>query len=138
MLGGTSGTRLRTVDIFDPVANRWDIGKAEMMDVRSAGMACNCVNHLFALGGTDNDQRIHYSVECMDTEGTHFSARNSMQESRMDFAVTVISDSIMVGGGQNGGVLSSTEFYRPELDEWQVGPSMMFPRYGHQYLLVTL
>jgi len=138
VLGGTSGTRLRTVDIFDPVANRWDIGKAEMLDVRSAGMACNCVNHLFALGGTDNDQRIHYSVECMDTEGTHFSARNTMQESRMDFAVTVISDSIMVGGGQNGGVLSSTEFYRPELDEWQVGPSMMFPRYGHQYLLVTL
>ena len=27
-----------------------------------------------------------------------------------------------VGGGQNGSVLSSTEFYRPELDEWQARP----------------
>ena len=26
-----------------------------------------------------------------------------------------------VTGGQNGSVLSSSEFYRPELDEWQAG-----------------
>mmetsp|Transcript_54508 Transcript_54508/g.100853 ORF Transcript_54508/g.100853 Transcript_54508/m.100853 type:complete len:577 (-) Transcript_54508:72-1802(-) len=138
VLGGTSGTRLRTVDIYDPVAGKWDVSKVHMQSVRSAGQACDCVNHLFALGGTDTDQNIHYSMECLDGEEMIFSLRRSMQESRMDFAATVISDSIMVGGGQNGGVLSSTEFYRPELDEWQPGPSMMFPRYGHQYLLCTL
>jgi len=127
---------MSTVDVFDPRANRWDTLKFEMCAVRSAGQAVCCVNHLFALGGIDNEQNIHVSMEALDTDS--FSMRQSMQEARMEFAAACISDSIMVGGGQNGGVLSSTEFYRPELDEWQAGPSMMIPRYGHQYLICTL
>lgn len=138
VLGGTSGTRLRTVDVFDPRANRWDSQKIEMNETRSAGQSACCVNHIFTLGGTDNEQNIHFSMECLDSDAGTFSTRQPMKESRMDFATSVISDSIMVGGGQNGNVLSSTEFYRPELDEWQAGPSMMIPRYGHQYLLCTL
>jgi hypothetical protein len=138
VLGGTSGTRERTVDVFDPRAARWESSKVEMLEVRSAGQAACCVNHVFALGGTDNGQNIHSTMECMDADDTTFSLRQPMLEPRMDFAASVISDSIMVGGGQNGGVLSTTEFYRPELDEWQAGPSMMIPRYGHQYLLCTL
>mmetsp|Transcript_114601 Transcript_114601/g.286444 ORF Transcript_114601/g.286444 Transcript_114601/m.286444 type:complete len:573 (-) Transcript_114601:136-1854(-) len=138
VLGGTSGTRLKTVDVFDPRANRWDSQKIEMDKTRSAGQAACCVNHIFALGGTDNEQNIHFGMECLDSDAGTFSERQPMKESRMDFATSVISDSIMVGGGQNGNVLSSTEFYRPELDEWQAGPSMMIPRYGHQYLLCTL
>jgi len=136
--GGTSGTRVKTVESFEPRVNRWEVHKAQMNEVRSAAQVCSCVNHVFALGGTDNEQNVHFSVECLDAEDQTFSHRRSMTESRMDFACAVISDSIMVGGGQNDGVLSTTEFYRPELDEWQAGPLMMFPRYGHQYLLVTL
>mmetsp|Transcript_64092 Transcript_64092/g.139422 ORF Transcript_64092/g.139422 Transcript_64092/m.139422 type:complete len:625 (+) Transcript_64092:51-1925(+) len=138
VLGGTSGTRLKTVDCFDPRAGRWESSKVDMLDVRSAGQACCCVNHIFALGGTDNEQNIHFSMECLDSDEGTFALRRAMQESRMDFGAAVISDSIMVGGGQNGNVLSTTEFYRPELDEWQPGPSMMVPRFGHQYLLCTL
>jgi len=138
VLGGTSGSRLKTIEIYDARANRWETSKVDMTVVRSAGQACNCVNHLFALGGTDNEQNIHHSLECVDVDDGQFSRRKPMQENRMDFAATDINDSIMVGGGQNSGVLASTEFYRPELDEWQAGPSMMFPRYGHQYMLCTL
>mmetsp|Transcript_36941 Transcript_36941/g.73100 ORF Transcript_36941/g.73100 Transcript_36941/m.73100 type:complete len:618 (-) Transcript_36941:27-1880(-) len=138
VLGGTSGTRLRTADVFDPRAGKWETSRTEMLEVRSAGQAACCVNHLFACGGTDNEQGIHFSVECLDPDEQSFTPRQPMQESRMDFAAAVISDSIMVGGGQNGSVLSSTEFYRPELNEWQAGPSMMIPRYGHQYLLCSL
>lgn len=138
VLGGTSGTRLKTVDVFDPRANRWDTQKVEMINARSAGQCACCVNHIFALGGTDNEQNIHNGMECLDSDAGTFSVRAPMQESRMDFASAVISDSIMVGGGQNGSVLSSTEFYRPELDAWQAGPSMMIPRYGHQFMMCTL
>lgn len=138
VLGGTSGTRLSTVDVFDPRANRWESMKVEMGNVRSAGQAVTCVNHIFALGGTDNDQKIHFSTETLDLDDGLFYGRAPMQESRMDFASAVISDSIMAGGGQNGSVLSSTEFYRPELDEWQAGPAMTIPRYGHQYLICSL
>jgi len=138
VLGGTSGTRLNTVDVFDPRANKWETFKNPMQAVRSAGQAACCVNHLFAFGGTDNEQNTHFSMESLDNELGTFHTRAPMKESRMDFAASVISDSIMAGGGQNGNVLSSTEFYRPELDEWQAGPSMGVPRYGHQYLLCTL
>lgn len=138
VLGGTSGTRLRTIDCFDPRAGRWESSKVEMTEVRSAGQSACCVNHMFAIGGTDIEHNMHYSVECMDADEGIFTRRCGMQEARMDFGAAVVSDSIMVGGGQNGSVLSTTEFYRPELDEWQPGPSMMIPRYGHQYLLCTL
>ncbi|CAD7926894.1 unnamed protein product [Amoebophrya sp. A25] len=138
VLGGTSGKRLKTVEFFEPKMNRWSAFDVDMIDVRSAGQAVTCMSQIYSLGGTDNSQTIHYSVESLDQETVTWMYNKSMQVSRMDFAATVISDSIMVGGGQSGDILASTEFYRPELDTWQVGPSMLTPRYGHQYLTVTL
>merc|ERR1719446_2039461 len=102
VLGGTSGSRLKTIEIYDARANRWETSKVDMLETRSAGQACNCVNHLFALGGTDNEQNIHYSLECVDVDEGTFNRRRPMQEARMDFAATDTNDSIMVGGGQNG------------------------------------
>merc|ERR1719230_2445620 len=92
VLGGTNGTRLNTIDCFDPRAARWESAKVEMLHVRSAGQAACCVNHVFALGGTDNEQNIHYSVECMDPDEGAFALCQPMQESRMDFAAAVISE----------------------------------------------
>lgn len=137
--GGTSGTRLRTIERYDPRANRWEAIRADMIEVRSAGEACTCLDHLYVLGGTDQNQNIHNSLECYAPEaGGSWTFRKGMQESRMDFGCCVLSDSIMVGGGQHGEVLQTTEFYRPELDEWQLGPAMLSPRYGHHLLWVNL
>jgi len=61
-----------------------------------------------------------------------------MPSPRMDAACVMVSESIMVGGGQHGDILDNTCFYRPEYDEWQLGPPMLFPRYGHSFLLVNL
>lgn len=139
VLGGTSGSRLRTAERYDPRMNRWEQVRADMIEVRSAGRACTCLERLYTLGGTDQNQSIHSSVECFSPDtGSTWSFRKSMQEPRMDFGCCVLSDSIMVGGGQHGEVLSATEFYRPELDEWQLGPPMLSPRYGHHLLLANL
>lgn len=139
VLGGTSGTRLRTTERFDPRAGKWEQLRADMIEVRSAGQASNCLERLYALGGTDQSQNVHSSLECYNPEaGGSWTFRKSMLAPRMDFGCCVLSDSIMVGGGQHGEVLASTEFYRPELDDWQLGPPMLSPRYGHQLLLVNL
>jgi len=139
VMGGTSGSRLRTVERYDPRANRWESNPADMIEVRSAGQACNCLERLYVLGGTDQNQSVHSSLESYNSEaGGSWIFRKSMQTSRMDFGCCVLSDSIMVGGGQHGEVLSSTEFYRPERDDWQLGPPMLSARYGHQLLLVNL
>merc|ERR1719171_3286516 len=134
--GGTSGMRLRSVERYDPRANRWEVFKSDMIEVRSAGQACTCLERMYVMGGTDQQQTFHSSVECL--EGESWSFRKSMQEPRMDFGCCVVSDSIMVSGGQHGDVLASTEFFRPELNDWQPGPPMLLPRYGHHLLLVNL
>ncbi|CAD7943012.1 unnamed protein product [Amoebophrya sp. A120] len=110
VLGGTSGKRLKTVEFFEPKMNRWSPFDVDMIDVRSAGQALTCLSQIYALGGTDNQQTIHYSVESLDQETVTWMYNKSMQVSRMDFAATVISDSIMVGGGQSGDILASTEY----------------------------
>mmetsp|Transcript_123469 Transcript_123469/g.360567 ORF Transcript_123469/g.360567 Transcript_123469/m.360567 type:complete len:610 (+) Transcript_123469:95-1924(+) len=139
VLGGTSGSRLRTTERYDPRAGRWEAMRSDMIEVRSAGRASNCLDRLYTLGGTDQNQSVHSSLECYNPEaGGSWIFRKSMQMPRMDFGCCVLSDSIMVGGGQHGEVLAATEFYRPELDEWQLGPPMLSPRYGHQLLLVDL
>jgi len=139
VLGGTSGSRLRTTERYDPRAGKWESLRSDMIEVRSAGQANNCLERLYALGGTDQNQVVHSSLECYNPEaGGSWIFRKSMQVPRMDFGSCVLSDSIMVGGGQHGEVLSSTEFYRPELDDWQLGPPMLSPRYGHKLLLVNL
>mmetsp|Transcript_60444 Transcript_60444/g.128114 ORF Transcript_60444/g.128114 Transcript_60444/m.128114 type:complete len:605 (-) Transcript_60444:375-2189(-) len=139
VLGGTRGERLRTTERYDPRAGKWESLRTDMIEVRSAGHALNCLDRLYVLGGTDQNQSVHKSVECFSPEGGgSWTFRKSMQVPRMDFGCCVLSDSIMVGGGQHGEALSSTEFYRPEWDEWQLGPPMLSPRYGHQLLLVNL
>lgn len=139
VMGGTSGSRLRTVERYEPRANKWEVVRSDMIEVRSAGQACNCLDRLYALGGTDQNQSVHSSLECFNAEaGGSWIFKKSMQMPRMDFGCCVLSDSIMAGGGQHGEVLGSTEFYRPELDDWQLGPSMLTPRYGHHLLLVNL
>lgn len=136
--GGTSGSRLRTVERYDARMNRWEAMRNDMIEVRSAAQSCCCLEKIYVLGGTDQNQSIHSSVECFSPEGVNWNFIKSMQEPRMDFGCCVLSDSIMVGGGQHGEVLNTTEFFRPELEDWQSGPPMLSPRYGHQLLLVNL
>jgi hypothetical protein len=138
--GGTSGQRLRTVERYDVRTNRWEAFRSDMIEVRSAAQAVTCLDNIYVVGGTDQQQTIHASLECLETGSSTWSFRKSMQVARMDFGCCVISDSVMVGGGHgsNGEVLASTEFYRPELDDWQPGPVMLSPRYGHHLLLVNL
>mmetsp|Transcript_52421 Transcript_52421/g.152564 ORF Transcript_52421/g.152564 Transcript_52421/m.152564 type:complete len:612 (+) Transcript_52421:119-1954(+) len=138
VLGGTSGTRLKTVERYDPRAAKWESLRESMVEVRSAAQAVNCLDRLYVLGGTDQNQSVHASLECFSQEEGKWNFKKSMQFPRMDFGCCMLSDSIMVGGGQHGEVLDTTEFYRPELDDWQLGPPMLTPRYGHQLLLVNL
>merc|ERR1719253_79757 len=84
VLGGTSGSRLRTVEFYEPRMNTWESFRADTIEVRSAGTSAACVNHLFVVGGTDNSNAIHYSVEALDLESCAWTFRKNMTTSRMD------------------------------------------------------
>eukprot|EP00923_Selenidium_pygospionis_P004328 GHVN01006913.1.p1 GENE.GHVN01006913.1~~GHVN01006913.1.p1 ORF type:complete len:739 (-),score=136.93 GHVN01006913.1:59-2275(-) len=138
VLGGTRGDRLRTVEMYDERMNQWEPLSADMIETRSAGCATSCLRHIYAMGGIDGQHTVHASLEVLDPETLRWAFRKSMLNPCMDAACVPVSDSIMVGGGQHGEVLSSTSFYRPELDEWQPGPAMLVPRYGHAFLQANL
>jgi len=137
-VGGTSGSRMRTVESYDPRKNAWRAESSDMIEVRSAGQSVNCLDRIYALGGTDQNQSVHSSLECFNAETKSWIFKKSMQLPRMEFGACVLSDTVMVAGGQHGEVLDTTEFYRPELDDWSRGPDLLTQRYGHQLLLVNL
>ena len=139
VLGGSCGQRLNTVEVFEPKMNKWTVLESPMAEARSAGASVGLLNRIYAIGGTDNDQQIHSTVEMF--EDGLWSYRSSCQSARMDCSACSVADSsILVGGGQGvgGSVLNQTEFYYPELNQWQAAPAMLVPRYGHQHLSVSL
>eukprot|EP00921_Rhytidocystis_pertsovi_P010744 GHVQ01017303.1.p1 GENE.GHVQ01017303.1~~GHVQ01017303.1.p1 ORF type:complete len:553 (+),score=99.76 GHVQ01017303.1:188-1846(+) len=138
VLGGTRGERLRTVETYEPRMNKWEELSAEMIEVRSAGSSCCIANHIYAMGGTDNTHTTHTSLEVLDPDAMRWHFAKGMPGGRMDCSCVSLSDSVLVSGGQNGEVLNSIDFYRPEMNDWQPGPPMLFPRYGHALLVGTL
>ncbi|KAF8822826.1 kelch repeat and K+ channel tetramerization domain containing protein [Cardiosporidium cionae] len=138
VFGGSKGDRLRSVEIYDPRANKWDEAPLSLIEIRSAGAAVSVQSYIFVMGGTDNTHSILDSCEVLTKDSSTWTFVKSMSEPRMDFSAAVVSDSIVISGGQNLEVLNSTEFYRPDENEWQSGPPMFFPRYGHSLLLAAL
>ena len=139
VIGGSCGQRLNTVEVFEPKMNKWNALGAPMSESRSAGGCVGLLNRLYAIGGTDNEQQIHSSVEMFD-DGL-WTYRSACQSARMDHSACAVADSsILAGGGQSigGAVLNQTEFYFPELNQWQAAPAMLVGRYGHQHLSVSL
>ena len=139
--GGSCGQRLNTVEYFEPRANKWISFPVEMAEARSAGACASVLNRLYAIGGTDNNQQIHSTVEMLVGEDGRWTFRSSCQNPRMDTSACGVANStILVGGGQSTGgqVLNQTEFFYPELNEWQAAPAMLVPRYGHVHLSVSL
>merc|ERR1712039_702312 len=92
MGGGTSGSRLRTTERYDPRAGKWESLRTDLIEVRSAGQATNCLDRLYVLGGTDQNQSVHSSLEVYNPEGGgSWIFRKSMQAPRMDFGCWVLS-----------------------------------------------
>eukprot|EP00917_Polyrhabdina_sp_WS-2016_P027779 GHVP01059318.1.p1 GENE.GHVP01059318.1~~GHVP01059318.1.p1 ORF type:complete len:534 (+),score=115.60 GHVP01059318.1:380-1981(+) len=135
--GGSSGQRLRSCEIYDIRANKWEQGP-DMMEVRSAATGVGLFNHVFCMGGVDTGHTISSSMEVLEPRSQRWTYRQPMNEHRMDASSAVMNETILVSGGQNTEVLYSSEFYKPDSDQWHAGPDMLFPRYGHVLLLSNL
>eukprot|EP00914_Ancora_sagittata_P005465 GHVO01011191.1.p1 GENE.GHVO01011191.1~~GHVO01011191.1.p1 ORF type:complete len:252 (+),score=36.87 GHVO01011191.1:44-799(+) len=138
VMGGTKGDRLNTVEWYDGRMNKWASTTCNMMEVRSAGCGSSIYNHIYAIGGTDSGHDVHTSIEVLDPDSLRWHFRANMQCARMDAAAVTMTDSIIVAGGQNTEILGSSEIYRPDLDDWRMGPEMIVPRLGHQLLVSNI
>lgn len=72
--------------------------------VRSAGSAVCSVGHVVVMGGIDNQNSIHNSVEALDPQTRRWSFLANMDEPRMDCAAVVVSDSILVSSDGTGSI----------------------------------
>lgn len=138
VLGGTNGERLKTVEVYDEKMNQWEKFSYDLLECRSAGTAFSYLNQIYVVGGVDNEHNVLNSVEQYQPFNKRWQFIQNIPEKRMNFGGTILMDSFIVTGGESGEVLNSCYIFSPDKNEWQVGPSLLIPRYGHSMLAINL
>ncbi|RWS10322.1 Ring canal kelch-like protein [Dinothrombium tinctorium] len=131
-IGGFNGSlRVRTVDCYDPQANRW-IPCPSMEARRSTLGVCVLNNKIYAVGGFDGSTGLQ-SAEVFDHVSGKWSFIASMSTKRSSVGVATLNDYVYAVGGYDGAsrqCLSSVEYYNPATDSWHLIPDMSQRRSG--------
>ncbi|KAF6099666.1 kelch like family member 18 [Phyllostomus discolor] len=114
-----AGDSLNVVEVFDPVANRWE--KCRPMTTARSRVGVAVVNGLlYAIGGYDGQLRLS-TVEVYNPETDTWTRVGSMNSKRSAMGTVVLDGQIYVCGGYDGNSsLNSVETYSPETDKWTV------------------
>ncbi|XP_037585882.1 kelch-like protein 18 isoform X3 [Cebus imitator] len=114
-----AGDSLNVVEVFDPIANRWE--KCRPMTTARSRVGVAVVNGLlYAIGGYDGQLRLS-TVEAYNPETDTWTRVGSMNSKRSAMGTVVLDGQIYVCGGYDGNSsLSSVETYSPETDKWTV------------------
>ncbi|XP_041101934.1 kelch-like protein 18 isoform X2 [Polyodon spathula] len=138
----SAGDSLNVVEMFDPIANRWE--KCQPMTTTRSRVGVAVVNGLlYAIGGYDGQSRLS-TVEVFNPETdiwTRVASMNSkrrwtiatpMSASRSAAGVTVFEGRIYVSGGHDGlQIFNSMEYYNQHTSSWHPVAGMMNKRCRH-------
>ncbi|NWI31216.1 KLH18 protein, partial [Sula dactylatra] len=115
----SAGDSLNVVEVFDPIANRWE--KCQPMTTARSRVGVAVVNGLlYAIGGYDGQLRLS-TVEVYNPELDSWSKVESMNSKRSAMGTVVLDGQIYVCGGYDGNSsLNSVESYSPETNKWTV------------------
>uniref|UniRef100_A0A5F9DAB1 Kelch like family member 18 n=1 Tax=Oryctolagus cuniculus TaxID=9986 RepID=A0A5F9DAB1_RABIT len=115
----SAGDSLNVVEVFDPIANRWE--KCHPMTTARSRVGVAVVNGLlYAIGGYDGQLRLS-TVEAYNPETDTWTRVGSMNSKRSAMGTVVLDGQIYVCGGYDGNSsLNSVETYSPETDKWTV------------------
>nr|QDK59938.1 kelch protein [Plasmodium falciparum]WOC95077.1 kelch protein K13 [Plasmodium falciparum] len=138
VIGGTNGERLNSIEVYEEKMNKWEQFPYALLEARSSGAAFNYLNQIYVVGGIDNEHNILDSVEQYQPFNKRWQFLNGVPEKKMNFGVATLSDSYIITGGENGEVLNSCHFFSPDTNEWQLGPSLLVPRFGHSVLIANI
>ncbi|CRH01655.1 kelch protein K13, putative [Plasmodium relictum] len=138
VIGGTNGERLNSIEVYDEKMNKWEQFPYALLEARSSGAAFTYLNQIYVVGGIDNEHNILDSVEQYQPFNKRWQFLSSVPEKKMNFASATLSDSYIITGGENGDVLNSCHFFSPDTNEWQIGPSLLVPRFGHSVLIANI
>uniref|UniRef100_A0A8C3JE08 Kelch like family member 18 n=1 Tax=Calidris pygmaea TaxID=425635 RepID=A0A8C3JE08_9CHAR len=122
-----AGDSLNVVEVFDPIANRWE--KCQPMTTARSRVGVAVVNGLlYAIGGYDGQLRLS-TVEVYNPEWTVVTP---MSSNRSAAGVTVFEGRIYVSGGHDGlQIFNSVEYYNHHTATWHPVASMLNKRCRH-------
>ncbi|MHC4557062.1 MAG: Kelch repeat-containing protein [Planctomycetota bacterium] len=108
------GTRLATVEVYDPVTDTWT-KKADMPTPRDR-LATNVINgRIYAIGGGSDGNKVEEYDPATDT----WTERADMPTPRGALATSVVNGKIYaIGGGPSGAMVATVEEYDPATDTW--------------------
>nr|QCL11624.1 kelch protein K13 [Plasmodium falciparum] len=138
VIGGTNGERLNSIEVYEEKMNKWEQFPYALLEAISSGAAFNYLNQIYVVGGIDNEHNILDSVEQYQPFNKRWQFLNGVPEKKMNFGAATLSDSYIITGGENGEVLNSCHFFSPDTNEWQLGPSLLVPRFGHSVLIANI
>ncbi|MGH0120732.1 UNVERIFIED_CONTAM: hypothetical protein FKN15_029868 [Acipenser sinensis] len=123
----SAGDSLNVVEMFDPIANRWE--RCQPMTTTRSRVGVAVVNGLlYAIGGYDGQSRLS-TVEVFNPETDTWTRVASMNSNRSAMGTVVVDGQIYVCGGYDGNSsLSSVECYSPESDKWTMATPMSASR----------
>ncbi|XP_039609452.1 kelch-like protein 18 isoform X1 [Polypterus senegalus] len=122
-----AGDSLNVVEVFDPIANRWE--RCQPMTTARSRVGVAVVNGLlYAIGGYDGQSRLS-TVEVYNPDTDSWTQVASMNSKRSAMGTVVVGGQIYVCGGYDGSSsLISVECYSPELDKWTMTTPMTVSR----------
>ncbi|XP_036286105.1 kelch-like protein 18 isoform X3 [Pipistrellus kuhlii] len=137
-----AGDSLNVVEVFDPLANRWE--KCHPMTTARSRVGVAVVNGLlYAIGGYDGQLRLS-TVEVYNPETDTWARAGSMNSkrrwtvvtpmssSRSAAGVTVFEGRIYVSGGHDGlQIFNSVEHYNQHTATWHPAAGMLNKRCRH-------
>ncbi|NXO45019.1 KLH18 protein, partial [Locustella ochotensis] len=114
----SAGDSLNVVEVFDPIANRWE--KCQPMATARSRVGVAVLNGLlYAIGGYDGQLRLS-TVEVYNPDTDCWSKVESMNSKRSAMGTVVLDGQIYVCGGYDGNSsLNSVESYSPETNKRQ-------------------
>ncbi|NXL95062.1 KLH18 protein, partial [Alectura lathami] len=138
----SAGDSLNVVEVFDPIANRWE--KCQPMATARSRVGVAVLNGLlYAIGGYDGQLRLS-TVEVYNPEADSWSKVESMNSkrrwtvvtpmssNRSAAGVTVFEGRIYVSGGHDGlQIFNSVEYYNQHTATWHPVAGMLNKRCRH-------
>ena len=130
VVGGFDGEEIhQTTEIYDPESDEWTFGP-RMSQPRSGLKAVVLENKIYVIGGFNGAERLK-SVETLDqlNPNATWMPISELITQRSNFGATVVNKQIMVAGGFDGHqVISDTELYSEETNQWTPSQPMDLKR----------